>query len=246
MSRKARLYGKTGVYHVIVRGNNQQNIFYEDNDRLLFIKKMKKYSKQLSITIHAYCLMNNHVHILIGNANLNMSKFMLKLNTSYSRNFNLKYERTGHLFQGRYLSNPIKNDTEFKLVLRYILKNPEKVGLGNYKEYKWNNFQEIIKKLEMGNENNIIKVFNNLNELKNFMMMDSKENFMEDINVKYMSDTVCFNLIKKLLNIENPHLIIRFEKRKQIKIISILKKAGITQSQISRITGLSRYIIKTA
>ena len=126
MSRKKRLFVPSGIYHVIIRGNDRQNIFIDDEDRKLLINRIKKYSDELNIDIYAYCLMNNHVHMLIGEANDKMSRFMLKLNTSYARLFNIKYERTCHLFQGRYLSSPIESDESFRKIIRYILKNPEK------------------------------------------------------------------------------------------------------------------------
>ena len=121
MARKPRLYGESGFYHVILRGNNRQNLFNEDQDRLFFIKRIKKYSEELGIEVHAYCLINNHVHILIGNANKGMSLFVQKLANSYVFYFNRKYDRCGHLFQGRFKSEVILDDAQFKTVYRYIV-----------------------------------------------------------------------------------------------------------------------------
>ena len=110
MARKPRLYGSSGTYHVILRGNNKQNLFNDDSDRKFFLCRLRKYSKELGVVVYAYCLMNNHVHILIGNASFNMSLLIQKLANSYVYYFNRKYERCGHLFQGRYKSEPVLDD----------------------------------------------------------------------------------------------------------------------------------------
>ena len=142
MGRKARLYCESQVYHVIMRGNNKQNLFYEDSDRYLFIRRLKKYTEELQIDVYSYCLMSNHVHILIGKANMNMSKLIQKLATSYAMYFNRKYERSGHLFQGRYKSETVDSDEYFKTVTRYIIQNPIKANLEDIRNRK----DEILKK----------------------------------------------------------------------------------------------------
>lgn len=248
MSRKKRKYVDSEIYHIIIRGNNKQNIFYDDNDKIFLIKRIEKYSKQLDIKIFAYCLMENHVHIMIGNANKNMSKFMLKLNTSYSRTFNRKYDRVGHLFQGRYLSNPIENDSEFKTVIRYIFQNPIKVGFDNFFKYKWNS-------VSLMNENNnqtfidkeyIYSIFDNQNNFYNFIIQKNNDVCMDYENKYFLSDKSCYNLIRKIIEEENPLNIIRKNVEEQKKYIKKIKKLGIPINQISRITGISRYIIKIA
>ena len=79
MSRKPRKYGDTGIYHVILRGNNKQNLFYDDNDRFFFINRLIKYVDKSGIDLYAYCLMGNHVHLLIGKGNYVMSDFIKRL-----------------------------------------------------------------------------------------------------------------------------------------------------------------------
>ena len=135
MARKPREYGPSGIYHVVIRGNNNQNIFFSDQDKIFFKEQMKKYAQELEIEIYAYCLMSNHVHILIGNSNKTMSKFMQKLETSYAKKFNRKYERHGHVFNDRFLSKNIDDDERFKTVIRYILQNPMKAGMCDNNEY---------------------------------------------------------------------------------------------------------------
>ena len=93
MARKPRIFTDTGKYHIILRGNNQQNLFYDNQDRIFMLNRLKKYSTELKIEIYAYCLMNNHIHILLGNATPTLSLFVQKLANSYVYYYNSKYER---------------------------------------------------------------------------------------------------------------------------------------------------------
>lgn len=145
MARKPRVYTDSGIYHAILRGNDQQNLFLDESDRIFFINRLNKYAIELKIELYAYCLMSNHVHILLGNATESLSKFVQKLANSYVYYFNRKYERSGHLFQGRFKSEPINDDEYFKTAFRYILQNPEKSGIAKTDSYKWNSYFLIFK-----------------------------------------------------------------------------------------------------
>ena len=246
MSRKKRLFVPSGIYHVIIRGNDRQNIFIDDEDRKLLINRIKKYSDELNIDIYAYCLMNNHVHMLIGEANDKMSRFMLKLNTSYARLFNIKYERTGHLFQGRYLSSPIESDESFRKIIRYILKNPEKAGLGKYEEYIWSSFQEIIKEKEnrITKTDKVISRFGTVGNLIEYIQVRSDEEFMEYESNYRINDRNCYLLIKKKLKINDPGALKRLDGKILHKKLCLLKGLPVTLNQVARVTGISRGIIR--
>ena len=136
MPRKSRKKSETQIYHVILRGNNRQDIFYNDADRLFMLNRIEKYSEQTCIELYAYCLMDNHIHLLVGKANPNLSKFVQKLATSYAMYFNRKYDRCGHLFHGRFKSEPVETDEYFQTVFRYILQNPEKAHICKFFQYK--------------------------------------------------------------------------------------------------------------
>lgn len=259
MARKSRQYGKSGIYHIIIRGNNQQNIFLDDEDRNFILNRIEKFTSQLKIDVYAYCIMNNHVHLLIGNGNKNMSKFMLKLNTSYARKFNIKYERTGHVFQGRYLSKPIERDEELKIVLRYILKNPDKAKIAKYDNYIWNSFSEIknyeqkFEKLDDKISRKkgikikskiIIDLFGCRNSFLNYMNQTDNDNVMEYEGKIRFNDEHCREIIQKILELDNLENL-KFIDIKDLKEkIHMIKNNGISINQISRITGISRKIIR--
>lgn len=247
MARKPRLYCDSGFYHLILRGNNKQNLFNCDEDRTFFITKLKKFSNELDIDVHAFCLMNNHVHILIGNAGRNMGLLVQKLANSYVFYFNRKYDRCGHLFQGRYKSEPILDEAYFKIVYRYILQNCEKGGLEKVNLYKWNSFSALMNL----NKNSFIKteyiigLFGSRSLLLEFILEPEIHKCMEYENRIVFSDDRAFNFIKKIFRISSPYKLERLSVDEQIQKCKIMKNHGISKSQIARITGISKAIIRT-
>ncbi|MDY5122612.1 MAG: transposase [Treponema sp.] len=246
MSRKNRELNEIGCYHIIIRGNNKQTLFYDNSDFNFFIKRMNKYTNELNIELYGYCLMQNHVHLLIGKANPNLSKLVLKLCTSYAMYFNHKYERTGHLFQGRFKSECINDESYFKTVLRYILKNPEKANICKYCDYKWSNFKQILAQKSLLYKQLIITNFCTINSFLDFLETNNNDKCMEYENKIFLTDLKCFRLIKKLLKIEEPHQLVSYNLKDLQPKIRILRNHGISVSQLSRITGLSKKIILSA
>ena len=128
MPRTARKIGNSGFYHIVARGIGKQIIFEEENDYLLFLGLLKKYLKEEDAVLHAYCLMDNHFHLLLK-IDSGMDRLMKKISTAYVFYFNNKYERVGHLFQDRYRSIPVEDDSSLLSVVRYIHNNPAKAGI---------------------------------------------------------------------------------------------------------------------
>lgn len=248
MSRKPRLRGGKGIYHIIVRGNNQQDIFYDDLDRSFFLNRLKKYTEELGIEVYSYCLMSNHVHLLVGNASEFMSKMIQKLLTSYVYMFNKKYNRTGHLFQGRFLSEPVEDDAYFKIVVRYIHQNPDKVGLDKYNQYVWSSFQKIIEQKESDDVavNKVLSFFESELEFLRFHELKNNVCCMDYENKKLVSDTVAFELIKRLLSIEDLSYINKVSAKEKYEYLQVIKNLNLPIKQVSRITGINQVEIKKA
>ena len=105
-----REISERGYYHLILRGNGKQIIFEDHADYIHFLDNLKQYSEEHKIAVNAYCLMENHVHLLVCAGNQNISMFMKRLAGNYALWFNRKYKRTGHLFERRYISVPIESE----------------------------------------------------------------------------------------------------------------------------------------
>lgn len=247
MSRKPRLLTESGIYHIILRGNNQQNIFCDKQDKLFCINRLKKYSSELKVSIFGYCLMSNHIHILLKTDN-HLSIFVQKLANSYVYYFNRKYERSGHLFQGRFKSEPVEDAEYFKTVLRYILQNPIKSGNADFINYRWSNLKNLIEDISDGITDFILlykKLGKEIN-IKQFLLQTEKHCCMEYENKFIFPDSRCVNFIRQILKIKNPYKFMTLKQEEQKEKIRQLKLNGFSINQISRITGISKRFIKSA
>ena len=129
MPRQARKKSKSNIYHIILRGINQQIIFEDSEDYTRFIETLDRYKAVSGYNVFAYCLMSNHIHMLIKAEKEEPDLIMKRIECSYVYWYNSKYYRSGHLFQDRFRSEPVETDEYFLTVLRYIHQNPIKAKL---------------------------------------------------------------------------------------------------------------------
>lgn len=129
MARTLRIDLPHGVHHVMDRGNERKPIFLDDVDRQRFLRMLAEMSDRFSLLLHAFVLMLNHYHLMPEAPNGGLSAGMQWLNGSYSRYFNWRHNRVGHVFQGRFKSVPVLNERYFVSVSRYIHMNPVKAGI---------------------------------------------------------------------------------------------------------------------
>lgn len=129
MARQARKKSRTGIYHIIWRGANRQEIFHEHEDRVKYLDILVNYQVKNHLTFYAWCLMDNHVHLLIREGNEDISATMKRIAVSYALYYNEKYDTTGHLFQDRFRSEVVESRCSFLKVVRYIHQNPLKAGM---------------------------------------------------------------------------------------------------------------------
>lgn len=138
MGRPTRTDHRGGIYHVIARGNNKEFIFIDQKDKGYFVSVLKKSAENMGCRVYGYVLMDNHYHLLLQTMDKMLQEIMHVINNKYSKYFNLKYERVGHVFQGRYKSSIIQDEVYMFNVLRYIHQNPIKAGLcSRIKQYPW-------------------------------------------------------------------------------------------------------------
>lgn len=102
MARRPRVFAPGILYHVIVRGNHRHTTFQNGRDYQTYLEWLARYRRQFGITVYTYCLMPNHLHLLVETGSQPLSRFMQGLQQSYTQYFNRKHHKVGHLFQGRY------------------------------------------------------------------------------------------------------------------------------------------------
>ncbi|HHY14369.1 MAG TPA: transposase, partial [Thermoanaerobacterales bacterium] len=146
MARQAREVSPTGYYHIMMRGNNKERIFEKEVQKKTLIKFLKTIGLEEEISIVAYCLMDNHIHLIIKGELDDISMALKRVNIKYAMNFNVNNDRVGHVFQGRYKSEIIADDKYLLQVVRYIHNNPVNAKMvTNISSYKWSSYNEYIK-----------------------------------------------------------------------------------------------------
>lgn len=145
MARKPRIHYHGAVNHVITRGNNKENIFYENADKAKYLDLLKKYMEKYDFLLYAYALMDNHLHLLIEVRDIPLSGIMQGLQLSYTQYFNKKYDRVGHVFQQRYKAVLCGKDDYLLTLIKYIHENPTKAGLSTLLDYEWSSHKDYIR-----------------------------------------------------------------------------------------------------
>lgn len=142
MPRTPRQRSETGYYHVTLRGNGKQNLFETDKDRTAFMDAVRSSFICRDISLIAWCLMDNHVHLVIDDPHDHMSMALHRVTSSYATYFNHVFGHTGHVFEGRYGSVPIRDDEQLLAAVRYVHDNPLK-GMGISPDlYPWCSYPE--------------------------------------------------------------------------------------------------------
>ena len=246
MPRGKREIFNSGKYHIMIRGVNKQEIFYDDKDRKMFLHLMQYYKNKLGCQIYAYCLMNNHVHILFADKEFLISDFMRNVTSVYANEFNQKHKRVGHLFQDRFKSIYVYNDEYLLRLVRYIHRNPEKAGISKTEEYNWSSYKEYIYGEKIIERDKILEKFDSnqyiaLKKFKEFISNSAEEELDKIYVSEKLNDEDAIILIKNITKINNLSIIKKYstEKRKQV-INQILEINNLKESQIARILGISK------
>jgi REP element-mobilizing transposase RayT len=124
VARPIRIEFAGAVYHVTARGNERREIFWSDEDRILFLKTLAEAVERFNLRIQAYCLMPNHFHLIVETPSANLSRGMGWLQTTYTIRFNRKHRRSGHLFQGRFKAHLVDGDAYARVLVPYVHLNP--------------------------------------------------------------------------------------------------------------------------
>lgn len=142
MSRPLRIEFAHGLYHVTSRGDGQEDIYLGDTDRELFLQVLSETVGRFNWVVHAYCLMDNHYHLLIETPDGNLSKGMRQLNGVYTQRFNRTHKRVGHVFQGRYKAIIVQKDSYLLELARYIVLNPVRAQMvRSARDWPWSSYR---------------------------------------------------------------------------------------------------------
>ena len=141
MPRRTRIPTGSGVYHIMMRGIEKKNIFIDDEDKKKILNTIIEKRKLEGFKLYAYCVMDNHLHLVMKEEGETVSQSIKRIGTSYAHYFNKKYSRVGHLFQDRFKSEPIRTDPQLLTAVRYIHRNPVKANIARcVQDYRWSSY----------------------------------------------------------------------------------------------------------
>ncbi|WP_373665478.1 hypothetical protein SPSIL_021410 [Sporomusa silvacetica DSM 10669] len=249
MPRQAREKSESGIYHLMLRGINKQNIFEDEEDKKRFLETLEYYRRKSGYLLYGYCLMDNHIHLLIKEKNESISQLIKRISSSYVYWYNQKYERCGHLFQERFKSEAIETEEYFLVVLRYIHQNPLKAGITkNISKYLWSSYQGYI-----GNSGNIdidlaLDIFSNdrtkaVELFKDYNNENNSDKCLDYTEKVAVSDKAVMDYLSEM-GITSISQLQQLNKEQRDEVIRKAKKIeGITIRQLARITGFSKSVI---
>ena len=246
MPRQARKKSKTNIYHIMLRGINHQIIFEEREDYERFIKTLARYKTISGYTVYAYCLMSNHIHLLIKEGKENLEQIMKRVAGSYVYWYNWKYKRVGHLFQDRFKSEPVETEEYFLTALRYIHQNPIKAKVStDISQYEFSSYTEYLQDISIIVDKEFVYSIMNKAKFIEFNL-ENNDDICLDIEEQNnrINDSEAREIIKEVCGYSNASEIRKLDIAERNKCIKALKDGGLSIRQISRITGVSKYVVE--
>ncbi len=243
MSRGPREYCESGIYHVMFRGHNKTELFFDKRDYEKFLELLQELKEKKKFQIYAYCLMTNHVHLVIKETEpKDVSDIMKRLIGMYTQWFNYKYGKSGSLTESRYKSRTVETDEYFIHLVRYVHQNPIKAGIAeNINDYNWSSYNSYL----ADNPGLIDKNF-----LFEILPKHTYEEFhVENENNEFglyhddeINDTEVIFAIKAMGIDDFEAIKYMPEERRNPILIKLKEKFSLRQ--IERVTGVSRYKIR--
>ncbi len=251
MPRRSRV-DAAGFHLVINRGVANRKIFYEDGDYAKFLEILCASSKLYNFVVHSYCLLYNHYHLLIQTKEENISLAIRYINSNYAVYFNKKYDRSGHLWQGRYQSWYVLNKSHLPTLILYIEQHPIKSHLadklGDYKYSSYRSFADLDEPTECLRQSFIFKKYETKDKIDKFfnapLMNKELKDIIEELQkvVKYQKNILNF---KQHKTIEMYFSNILSKEERDEKIYEAYAD-GYTQNQIASYLNISQATISNS
>lgn len=251
MPRTKRKESETGIYHVVLRGINRQQIFEDDEDYNKFIEVLSDCKAKSGFKCPAYCLMGNHIHLLIKTGDEPLGQVFRRIGARYVYWYNFKYARSGHLFQDRYKSAAVEDEAYLLSAVRYIHNNPVKAGIvRGASSYRWSSERSYSggKSSALVDTSFVLELFGgDLGEqVKNyraFMKNDDDIRHLEYEQAR-LNDIQAKEIMMKICETSTKDGFQMLEEDKQISMIKLLHDEGLSIRQISRLTGKTVGVVR--
>lgn len=246
MPRQARKKSESGIYHIMLRGINRQQIFEEAEDCYKFLAILTEYKEICGYSVYAYCLMGNHIHLLLKEGTEPLEQVFKRLCGKFVYWYNAKYQRTGHLFQDRFKSEPVDTQEYLQTVIRYIHQNPVKAGIcKKISEYAYSSYAAYLEVEGFVDTAYILQIWpiDEFVEI-NGILVDARCLEVTETAVSRVTDEQAKVLLRKISMCETATDFQNLDVAKRDKYLKKLRKKGVSIRQLSRLTGTSIGIIR--
>ena len=247
MSNQVRKTSLLNIYHVIYRGVNKQLIFEDDEDYCTIIRTLRKYKDTCDYKIYAYCIMSNHIHLLISPGKMPLSRIFQHLIPSFVTWYNIKYERIGHLFQARFKSEPINDESHFLTVIRYIHQNPIKAAICcKPEDYRYSSFRNYFDDELI--DSDLVAGLVSREYFWSFNQADNKDHGMDidEDRPRMWTDDRATKIMQEASGCSNVAEFQALPPEQRDEALRIIHRMGVSANQANRITGISKGVIKKA
>lgn len=237
----------TGFYHVCARGTGKQLIFEGDEDRWEFLELMRECCREEGVTVIAWCLMGNHVHLVLADYEDRMSAAMHRLLLTYARRFNKRARRTGHLFQNRFDRRSLDTDRYLMAAIRYVHANPQEAGIALIERYPWSSFAEYLRAYDndttrgFSDPSCVLELFESAKGFLDYSlsMPDGSDPVIHDMDETEWERRAFADKLSKGLGVKLNGVKATPSAQRNIVILG-LHDAGFTVRQIERYTGIGK------
>lgn len=247
MPREARKISCSNIYHAMLRGINRQVICEEDADRRVFMMALKECKDVSGFKLHAFCLMPNHVHLLIEPAGEPLELIFKRLGVKYVGWFNRKYDRAGHLFQDRFRSENVEDNLYFMTVLRYILQNPMKAGMESQPgSYPWSSYLAYKKGIgSITDTQYAIDLFGSQEALIDYVLLGNEDTVMDEDQFDWrMKIEKAKEIMEQVSGCATVSDFQRLDRQIQKGYAVKIYLAGVSAYQIAKMTGMSKSTVE--
>jgi len=244
MPRQARRKSESGYYHIILRGIGRQILFEDDEDNERFLSTVQRYRRELGFELVAWCLMENHAHLLIRDGHDRLEQIMKKIAGSYAYYFNHKYDRVGHLYQDRFKSEAVEDDAYLLTVIRYIHNNPEKAGLAKARAYRFSSYGAYLKPSEEVDNAHALALIGGPEQFARFMGGGKDERCLDVEERRAIGDGTAAKIICDTCGVLSGTELQRWDRKERDEALRQLKQKGLSIRQLERLTGINRGVVQ--
>ena len=246
VGRRPRALAESGYYHITMRGNGKQILFEDAADHKVFLDYLSDALDKSQVDLHAWCLMSNHAHLVATDTENELSTVMRSLCARFAMRFNRSNGHVGHVFEGRFESFPIENETYLLRAVRYVHNNPVTAGLCvSPGDYPWSSYGEYVGESWLVNPAVVLDLLDGVEGFKSFSEEKEDPGFRPEQR-HFISDEEAMAVALRVLGGVSPSELKSLPKEVRNEALRELRAAGLTVKQLQRLTGLGKNTITRA